>query len=72
MNKEKWSDDRKQSFIKNYINHPALWNVKDPNYAIKSKVSKQNIIWRAKQNICDVVERGELQSTHEGIRPVDD
>lgn len=42
MSKEKWSDAKTRNFISNYIKQTSLWNVSDPDYAIKSKVNIQS------------------------------
>jgi len=40
MSKEKWSDAKTKSFITSYIKQTSLWNVSDPDYAIKAKKEK--------------------------------
>lgn len=38
MSKEKWSDAMTRMFISRYIKQPSLWNVSDPDYALKATV----------------------------------
>ena len=39
MSKEKWSDATTKRFISCYIQQSSLWNISDPDYALKAKVN---------------------------------
>ncbi|CRK91515.1 CLUMA_CG005176, isoform A [Clunio marinus] len=40
MNKGKWSNEKIHEFVSSYISHPALWDISNPDYALKSNREK--------------------------------